>query len=153
MALAFEWQHQFLMSCSQVILGCSVIAASELGLLGQGFLLAREEWAEDREKHAWGSRAWKSSCFGSQGPYADVFSRWAPSQGCSKDALAKLKWDSLSQTSRWKDGSSGGKCCGSAASKFPHWWFCILVQVLFLQMNFDGVRESSMWFPNPMEVQ
>lgn len=50
MALAFEWQHQFLMSCSQVILGCSVIAASELGLLGQGFLLAREEWAEDREK-------------------------------------------------------------------------------------------------------
>lgn len=97
MALVFEWQHQFLFSCSQVVLGCSVIAASELGLPGQGFLLARGEGAVEREKHAWGSRAWQSICFGSQGLCAGVFSRWMPFQGCSKDAFAKLKWDALSQ--------------------------------------------------------
>lgn len=138
MALVFGWQHQFLISCSQVILGCSVIAASELGLPGQGFLLARGEGAAESEKHAWGSRAWQSSCFGSQGLCADVFSRWMPIQGCSKDALAKLKWHALSQSSQGKDGSSGGKHYGAAASKFLLWWFCILVQVLFPLMVFGN---------------
>lgn len=49
-----------------------------------------------------GLQSSEEQLLGDQGPCVDVFSRWMPIQGCSKDALAKLKWDALSQISQWE---------------------------------------------------